>query len=486
MKNKFIYIVGIALLSSYSCQKSKLYPIPATSVSNQGGQPFSTVGRIQAQVLALYANLRSGQLYGGRYQEYNEVKADNWINNTNNSITDLQTWNGTTTGTSGEVQNLWAQCYLAINNANLFIDGMATYGTPVVGAALAANYVGEAKFVRAAAYYALLQMYCQAYSVNAGASPGVPLRLTGLSSYGNYSLAPSTVAQVYAQVIADLDAAEAGLPLTGYFVGSTVDAVSNTTRAHRNTAIAFKTRVYLSMQKYSNVITEANKIVSATAPFTATTGVPNALQSNITKVFASPYTTTESILSMPFTTAETAGTQNQLASYFNNNGPAEYVLNQSSQMFTDPTFTATDARKGFFSKLVTAGVTKYSITKYSLGSPYLDWAPVIRYAEVLLNLAEARSNVNGAADPQAIALLNAVRQRSDPSTVFATATVAQILEERNIEFLGEGLRWADLLRLGLPIPAKGTVTVIPVGGFGSSYIWPMSGNEQSFNPLIGR
>ncbi|HWZ14694.1 MAG TPA: RagB/SusD family nutrient uptake outer membrane protein [Mucilaginibacter sp.] len=485
MKTKFIFIMGLALLSSYSCQKSKLYPALPTSVSNQSGAPFSTSARISSQVLGLYSSLKSGNLYGGRYQIYNDVKADNWINATANSVTAYQTWTESVSPTSSEVASLWTQCYATINDCNLFIDGMKTYGTPVVGTALAANYIGEAKFVRALSYYALLQMYCQAYSVNAGATPGVPLRLTGNSAYGNYALAPATVAQVYAQVISDLNAAETALPLAYYTSGTTLDPVSNTTRAHVNSAIAVKTRVYLAMGQYANVVTEANKIVSGTAPFTAPTGVPFALQANIANVFKSPYATTESVFSAPFSNASTVdqpGGQSALADYYNSTGTGEFYLNTSSALFTDPTWKATDARRGFIA--VVSG--KSRLTKWPLGAPYLDWANIMRYSEVLLNLAEARVNLNGPTDPQAIALLNAVRQRSDPSTVFVTATLPSIYEERNIEFLGEGLRWADLLRLGLPIPAKGSVAAIAVGGFNSSYIWPMSGPEQSTNPLIGR
>jgi hypothetical protein len=48
---------------------------------------------------------------------------------------------------------------------------------------------------------------------NAGASPGVPLRLTGNNSYGNFDLAPATVAKIYDQILADLNAAETDLPL---------------------------------------------------------------------------------------------------------------------------------------------------------------------------------------------------------------------------------------------------------------------------------
>ena len=123
------------------------------------------------------------------------------------------------------------------------------------------------------------------------------MRLTGNSVAGNYDLARSTVAQVYTQILKDLNEAETELPLS---YGTT--AVTNVTRAHRNTAIAFKTRVYLTMQRYADVITEANKIVSTTAPYVASSGVSLALQSDITNVFKTPYTTSESILSMPFVT----------------------------------------------------------------------------------------------------------------------------------------------------------------------------------------
>lgn len=485
MKKKFIFIMGIALLSSYACQKSKLYPALPTSVSSQDA--FSTSARISGQVFGLYSSLKNGQLYGGRYQIYNDIKADNWINSTANSVTGYQTWTETVNSTSSEVINLWAQAYLTINNCNLFIDGMNSTGTAVVGTALAANYIAEAKFVRALAYYALMQMYCVPYSVNSGASAGVPLHLTGLAAYGNYALAPSTVAQNYAQIIKDLSDAETALPATY------PDAVSNVTRAHKNSAIAFKTRVYLSMGQYANVITEANKIVSLTAPFTATNGgVPFALQAAIANVFKAPYTTTESVFSAPFTigsTTDQPGGQNALADYFNSTGAGEFYINTASTLFTDPNWTITDARRGLINKVG----TKYYLTKWPLGSPYLDWANVMRYSEVLLNLAEARAMTAGPADPQAVALFNAVHQRSDPATTYTVASFSSsaafqsaLLEERNIEFLGEGLRWADLLRLGLAIPAKSNVSSIPVGGYGTSYIWPMSGNEQQTNPLIGR
>src|SRR6201986_750619 len=105
MKRKFIYILGIALISSYSCQKSQLNQISPTSF-NADGSAFANQARINSQVLGLYSNLRSGQLYGGRFEIYNDIKADNWLNSTNNSITGNQTWTETATSVSSEVLNL--------------------------------------------------------------------------------------------------------------------------------------------------------------------------------------------------------------------------------------------------------------------------------------------------------------------------------------------------------------------------------------------
>jgi hypothetical protein len=491
MKKKYLYIIGIGLLSVSSCQKDKLYPSSQTSiVSDENYLPFTTPDRIKAQVFGLYNNLRSGNLYGGRFQVYNEVKAENWLNATANSVTAYQTWGGTAQSTSSEVLSLWSQAYFVINNANLFIDGMAAKGTAVVGATLSANYIAEAKFARAISYYALVEMYCKPYGPNAGTSPGLPLRLTGNNSYANFDLAPVTVAKIYDQILADLNDAEAGLP-AGYFIGAAADATSNTTRAHKNTAIAFKTRVYLSMQKYTETITEANKIVSGTTSFTAPTGVAFALQANIANVFKTPYTTTESIFSMSFLSTETAGSQSALGNYFNGIGALEFYLSTAG-VLADAGWKATDVRKT--SLLVTRASGRTYVNKFPV-TTYTDWAPVMRYSEVLLNLAEARVRTTNLIDPQAVTLLNAVRNRSDAATTYtvasfasATALITAILQERNIEFLGEGLRWNDLWRLNLPIPGKTAPTgVVPqINPTDAPYIWPMSNSEQQYNKLIGR
>ena len=487
MKKEFLIILGVGAMLNFSCQKSLLSPVSETQVSDQDYQPFTTAARINSQVLGLYASIRQSttsnattynSIYGGRYQIYNDIKADNWLNYTSNSVTAYQTWNETVTSTASEVEGLWQAVYRTINSCNLFIDGMAAKGTAVVGSTQGGNYVAEAKFLRALSYYSLLQLYCRPYWDGNGNQPGLPLRLTGNSSYNNYDLARSTVAQVYTQIISDLQAAETGLPTTY------ADASTNTTRAHKNTAIALLTRVYLTMQKWPDVITEANKVVPGSAPFTASSGVANTLQATPAAAFTT-YTTPESIFSMPFVNAtETPGSQSALADYFGGLGATEFYLNPNG-VIADPNWKASDLRRGF----VTTKSGRGCITKFSTAAPYTDWAPVIRWPEVLLNLAEARARSTQSVDAQAVALLNAVRHRADASTTYTTASFATytdlvnaILQERNIEFLGEGLRNIDLVRLGLTIPAKGTVPAITPTD--PRYIWPIPNSELLYNKLM--
>lgn len=477
---KYILSVGLGISALTSCQKSLLDPVPQTSISDASAfdQPY----RIANQVLSLYASLKNGNFYGGRVVVYGDIRGEDFISEDPNLVTNADVWALNPTNTANAVINLWAQAYLTINNCNVFIDGMNAKGLSVVGATTGNAYIGEARLIRALSYYCLLQHYARPYADGAGAKLGLPLRLTGIIGAGSSDMARSTVAQVYTQIIADLDFAETNLPSNN---GS---AINNVTRAHKNTAIALKTRVYLSMQNYAKVITEANKIVPATAPFNASSGVAHSLQADITNVFKTPFTTSESILSMPFTTTagDIPGTQNGLQSYYyaSATGTGSIFSLNATGIIANAGWTATDKRKSF---IYTATSGKKYLNKYPTAAP-ADYTPVIRWSEVLLNLAEAKVRSGTTVDAQAVALLNAVRNRSDAATVYTVASFATaadlttaIMTERRIEFLGEGLRNNDLMRLLQTIPAKGSVNAKSPTEEG--YIWPASGTEKSLNKL---
>jgi hypothetical protein len=475
--SNYILITGLAAIAFTSCRRELLNPVPQTSISDASAfdQPY----RISNQVLSLYASLKNGQNYGGRVLVYGDAKGEEFLSEDPNLVTAADVWNLNPINTSNSIVNFWSSSYSTINQCNLFIDGMNSKGLSVVGTTVGNNYIGEARLIRALCYMNLLQFFAKPYATDNGASLGVPLRLTGIKGAGSSDLARSTVAQVYTQILSDLDFAEANLPL------SYSSAYTNTTRAHRNTAISLKTRVYLTMQKYSNVITEANKIVPASAPFVATSGVAHALAADYVSIFKTPYTTTESIFSVPFTTGsgDGPGTQNGLQGYYYSSASGSgsiFSLNPAG-IVGNANWKSTDRRRAL---IYTASNGKMYLTKFPTASP-ADYTPVIRWAEVLLNLAEALARTNSGVDARALALVNAVRQRSDATTTI-TATTQQelinaILLERRIEFLGEGLRNNDLMRLLQTIPAKGTAPARNPGDDG--YIWPVSANEKSLNKL---
>ena len=494
---KNLVVAGTLLtgLGLASCKTELLDPIPKTLFSDQ--VVFSTPTRIALQVNNMYAYVKAGNFYGGRYLIYSDVRADDFINRTTNAVTALTVWNHTLTETSSnDVINLWGAAYAAINQINVFLAGLeanqASFVAPTFPADFATTtaiqYQAEGRLLRALSYYALLQLYARPYADGNGSKPGLPLRLQAETANGGNDLARSTVAEVYTQILADLQFAEDNLP-TQYTVKTSAAEIStlNVTRAHRNTAIALKTRVYLTMGDYAKVIAEANKLVPTTAPYKAPKGVPNALNPSITDVFAAPQETTESIFSFPFTAQNTPGGQNQLGFYYQPTavgGGGEFYLN-SEGLLANPAFDTTDVRRASF---VTVSAGNSYLIKYAGGTPFTDKAPVIRYAEVMLSLSEALFRANGAADARALALLNAVRTRSKGSAYdsFAStdAAVDAVLLERRIEFLGEGLRNVDIMRLNVPIPAKGSVSAIPPSN--PLYVWPIPASELQTNTLITR
>lgn len=494
INNKFAAVALTTALAfgQFSCQTELLNPVPKTLFSDQ--VVFDTPARVLLQVNNMYTSVKSGNFLGGRYYVYGDVRADDFLNRTNNGVTALGVWNHTLTETSqNDVINMWGAAYAAINQVNVFLAGLdantAKYVVPTFPADFATvtanQYKGEARFLRALCYYSLLQFYARPYVDGNGSKPGLPLRLKAETNSLNNELARSTVAEVYTQILDDLNFAEQNLPLT---YG---DATTRTTRAHKNSAIALKTRVYLTMGNWANVVTEANKIVPASAPFAAASGVPHALAASVATVFAPPQETTETIMSFPFTAQNAPGTQNQLAYYFlpsSLGGNGEFSLNPAGIISNTAVLGTTDARRTNF--VVTSG-TETFLKKYPTGTPYTDRAQVIRYAEVLLNLAEAKVRSSNTVDAQSLALLNAVRGRSNPAGVYTAASFASaqafidaVLLERRVEFLGEGLRNTDIMRLNATIPAKGAVGAVPSSD--SRYVWPIPATELQTNPLVVR
>jgi starch-binding outer membrane protein, SusD/RagB family len=73
--------------------------------------------------------------------------------------------------------------------------------------------------------------------------------------------------------------------------------------------------------------------------------------------------------------------------------------------------------------------------------------PLLRYAEVLLNKAEALARLNGFSDGTALTLVNEVRDRAGVAPL-GSLTADNLLAERGRELFMEALRRPDLIRFG--------------------------------------
>lgn len=462
-----------------ACSDDLLDTQPETSIPESIA--FSTPEKILAQTNNLYKQLQNQSFYGGRFIVFNEQRADQFGQNDGNAATGSAVWNQNVASTNDFVNNVWSVGYTAINASNILISKMNE--TTVISKELAKNYIAEAKFVRAFCYFSLIQTYAKPYNQDKSAL-GLPLRLTPITTSGNNDLARSSVEMVYNQILKDLDEAEIDLSV------SYTTPLLNTSRAKKVTAIALKTRVLLVQNNFDKVITEAKKIVSATPPFQYTEGnLTQKLEPNYTAIFGGSYTGTEAVFSIPFanSTTETPSAQYALA-YNYLTQPIIFLA--AAGIVSDPVFSsASDARS---SLIGTNAANQKVLKKFSVTTaPFRDYVPVMRYAEILLNYAEAAANTNDLV--QATALLKAVRNRSDPNYVFPAndiatkeALIATIQKERDIEFLGEGFRLMDLQRKVQTLPAKkGSIGTAPlVLPTSSNYIWPIPSGEISTNKLM--
>ncbi|GAB2788766.1 RagB/SusD family nutrient uptake outer membrane protein [Rhabdobacter roseus] len=469
------------LFGTSACHENLLDPVPVTSISE--ATAFSTPAKVLAQVNGLYGQFSSPSFYGGRYLIFNEQRGNEFSQNDGNNSTGANVWNQSITGSGDFVNAVWNAAYSTINSANILIDRLDP-SFSVVEDAVRRSYVAEAKFIRAFSYFSLVQTYASPY-VQKPTVAALPLRLSGETSGGNNDFVFSTVTDVYNQIIQDLNEAEADLPAT---YGT---ALLNVARARKATAIALKTRVYLAQGNYTKVVEEAAKLVPTTPPYQYTSGsLTHRLEPNLTTLFNGSYIGNEAIFTIPFLIpTEAPALQSALASNYLT--PVIYLNPQG--IVTDPVFsseTSTDARKNL---VITNTSGQKLLRKFPKNSaPFTDYIPVVRYAEVLLNYAEAAAQTNDL--PRALALLQAVRNRSDATFTFATGVnsreelIQTIRNERRIELLGEGFRTHDLFRTNSPLPAKvGNAGTAPaIAPTAPNYVWPIPSGELAYNKLAPR
>jgi starch-binding outer membrane protein, SusD/RagB family len=458
-------------------------------------------GMYNAASVGIYNNTANnpnsgrGYIWGAAFVQQGDCRGEDVVN-----LAGFYQLTYTNTYDAGTANNTyyWVDGYRLINRCNLIIDGIRdAVSKGIISSALGNSYIGEARFLRAITHFEMLNYFARPYNFTPNAShPGLPYREVGVDTDEEINSEKlkgrNTVKECYDKVLADLDFAEANL--TG----------TNKLRATKQAAIAFKTRVYLHKRDWDNVILEGNKLSSLTlAPTPA--GAFTFPGPNVETIFA---------IGHGSTAGQNPGVNGALASMYKNRA----LICISPIIWRDPMWLNDDKRREN-NVMTTINSGNVLTNKYTDITNSTDPAPVIRYAEVLLNMAEANARKNSPDLTIALEQLNKVRNRSLASpasqvytaTSFATATdlVGAILKERRIEFVCEGRRWSDIHRLqrddlfpidGIPAklangnppagsftlgtPYTGPLTNIAIKGSDFRFLWPIPLLETTVNPTL--
>ena len=500
--------VFLLVLFIASCQKI-IDLAPYTSIAENTA--FSTPSLIELSVIGMYNGAQRGYYpangtgrgypFGAAFVEQGDCRGEDAVNLA--SFYQF-TYEGTYSTVTANNEAYWSDTYRLINRCNMVIDGVTSaVAKNIITSAIGNQYLGEAYFMRGIAHLELLFHFARPFKFTADAShPGVPYRTksytTQVAIDDGTTQSRNTVAECYANILADLNLAETNLPGKS---GRLLNYKS--VRATKGAAIAYKTRVYQHMWDWTNVIAEATKLAALPAAdgysLTATPDGP----------FTANYSNNESIFSMENSASNNPTTNGSLPQMYSGKGRALVCI--SPIIWRNPSWLADDKRRGATMAYTFTGMI--FTEKYKDITNFTDAAPVIRYAEVLLNVAEAYARRGNAGDfALGLAALNQVRNRAlaTPATQaytaasFAdnTALLNGILVERRIEFCMEGRRWPDIHRLQLDIPAKlsnsnppataftlgtaysGPYGVVSVPNANYKFLWPIPQIEINANPTL--
>lgn len=421
------------------------------------------------------------------------------------------------TPSSPNIVNMWSTLFALINQSNVIIEGVQSAGASgIIPDADAKVFEGEARFLRALAYHELLLHFAKPYADGQGSNLGVPIRETAINTISKIDPAKAqgrnTVAEVYSKILEDLQFSEDNLPATR--AGS-----ARVTRATKGAAIALKQRIRLHQGNFAEAVKEGNKLISAASPFTSSIGAYGLTATPQAAFPGGATTTAENIFSIENSSDDNPGVNGALPSMFGSDAPAPTgiggrgLIAISPILYNAPFWSCTDLRR---TELTQATSTRYFTRKYRDALTRADYAPIIRYAEVILNQAESEARTGNTA--RALLLLNSIRNRAVTSVAeqytaasFATPNdlIGAILNERRIELVAEGFRWDDIHRLsvdpvfktnGIPRKFANSQAVLanyrcqtpstvvgatgPVAYTNALFLWPIPSIEVTNNPTL--
>ena len=251
------YILGLALVTvaMTSCSDF-LEEEPELRQSNE--MTFAKYTSMDAAGSALYGMMQSASWYDGAFILESELRCGNAKNPTQMAgsgryRTQTQ-WNFNSQSTSA----VWAYGYYTIVRANNVINNLAGMNLEGNPQQAADNLKAEALFMRALCHFDIVITYCQPYGYNANEADkvGVPIVL---GSDLNGQPARDAKADVYDQIVADLLEAES--LISDDFTRS--GAEDPKAMVSKGAIQALLSRVYLYMEEWQKAADYATKVINS-------------------------------------------------------------------------------------------------------------------------------------------------------------------------------------------------------------------------------
>ncbi|HLT51632.1 MAG TPA: RagB/SusD family nutrient uptake outer membrane protein [Arenibacter sp.] len=365
------------------------------------------------------------------------------------------------------------------------------------------RFKAEARFLRAFYYHNLVEYY-----------GGVPLILDPPNNNTQGQLPRNSKAEILEVIYADLDAAAADLPISY--------TSTDKGRVTKGAALAFKARTALYNENWTEALSSAQAVIDL--------NVYDLFPDYRGLFLLENEGNNEVIFDVQFQFPEVTNNYHELfqqGNVFKDLFDA-YLMTDgepiiSSDLYDpenpnanrDPRLSQTLITIGsmFNGELVTGGelfadLTGYAFKKYTYfvddvkrPSPQPNQAEinpiVIRYAEILLTIAEAENELNGPT-ARAYEAINMVRKRvsvnmPDVRPGLEKDEFRDILRlERRVEFAGEGLYYKDIIRWRTAetvmnsdgLDKDGNVIEIRSFNAERDYLWPIPDRERLLNPNL--
>lgn len=434
MKQIKTILIILVTFMSISCEDTFLSPDLTTGIN--ADNYFSNDTEIESGVLNIYDGVQgvnalqitNNDLNHGVQVEFyvTEMRSDNTETKSNEGeAAQFEFFN--IESTNGIVADYYRSYYNVVFRANLVLDNLSN-----ASAAKAVAYEGEAKFLRAYAYFNLVRLF--------GDIPYVDKLISPLDTQTAFTRVATT--QIYDLIVADLQTAVANL----------TDGGPND-RASKAAAEGLLAKVYLTLGRYSEAQTLLESVMDPARGF--------GLQTNFKDIFYNEGNN-EVLFAIGYLPDTRNDSQNFSTEWLNAVGRTSGV-NYATLDAKTALDTYGGNRTSFSYREDQSQAGKYQVVKYlpdgdaNLGiaptssdprSAGNDWI-VLRYADILLMHVEAiMAGGASTTSSNAIASFQQVRARAGITTPVTSITADELLLERRVELAFENQRFFDLLRFG--------------------------------------